>query len=222
MPHVKFTYNNIELPSVNEVTGSLSKQGLINWWRKLGFKAADKITQESADKGRDIASVFEAYRKRELDINSISIQYKPFVQSYQEWVDKVGSVKQLAVEPHLVSLKHGYHGSPDLIFSLDDEVEVGDDKAKGRPPDYKLFMNEAAYANCELIEVNGELTPVPWKVPIRFFRFFSYHPDTGQLLEAKREKYKPDLFGDFLVCKQMFDVNQKAEKYFKENCGKYT
>jgi hypothetical protein len=95
------------------------------------------------------------------------------------------------------------------------EAVLGDDKSKKRFADYKLIMNEHAYAMCDSYEdpVTHEIKKLPWEPPISTFWFWTYHPITGRLY-AVDHPFQPEVFADFLTCKAMQAVNKRSEKYF--------
>ena len=224
MPHIeKFHINGVRAPSVNEVTDSLSKDGLIrNFWRKLGFKKADKVGGAARDQGIALASAFELYRKTgdpKSSVNGKSAKYvKICLQNWHKWY--AGSVYTIPtdalIEPHLVNTVDKYHGSPDVVLAdtlMDMEPVLGDDKSKKRFSDYKLLMNEHAYAMCDSIEVEGKIEKLPWTPPIPRFWFWTYCPDCGNLY-PRMHVFDPAVYQDFLTCMKMREVNAVAEAYF--------
>lgn len=224
MPHISnFQINGVRAPSVNEVTDSLSKDGLIrNFWRKLGFKKADKVGGLARDQGIALASAFELYRKTgdpESSVEGKSAKYvKICLENWHKWY--AGSVYTIPtdalIEPHLVNTVDGYHGSPDVVLAstmMDMEPVLGDDKSKKRFSDYKLLMNEHAYAMCDSIDVGDKLEKLPWTPPIKQFWFWTYCPDCGNLY-PRVHNFDPQVYQDFLICKAMREVNKVAEAYF--------
>ncbi len=222
MPHISnFQINGVRAPSVNEVTDSLSKDGLIrNFWRKLGFKKADKVGGLARDQGIALASAFEDYRKTGSTVGKQSKYTKICLENWHKWYS--GSVYTIPtdslIEPHLVNTVDGYHGSPDVVLAdtmMDMEPVLGDDKSKKRFCDYKLLMNEHAYAMCDSIEVDGKIEKLPWTPPIKQFWFFTYCPDCGNLY-PRVHHFDEQVYKDFLTCKAMREVNKVAEAYFNK------
>ncbi len=220
MPHIaNFEVNGLRAPSVNEITDSLSKDGLIrNFWRRLGFKKADKIGNLARDQGIALASAFEDYRKIGSTKGKQTKYTKICIENWHNWYS--GSVYTIPtdalIEPHLVNTVDGYHGSPDVILAdtmMDMEPVLGDDKSKKRFCDYKLLMNEHAYAMCDSIEVGGKLEKLPWTPPIKQFWFWTYCPDCGNLY-PRVHIFDKQVYDDFLTCKKMREVNKVAEAYF--------
>lgn len=202
----------------------MSQDGLIrNFYRPLGFKKADKISSAAREQGSKLAEVFEKYRKTGKT-GKISVYNKTCVQNWTRWFEDQ-SYQILAdewVEPHLVNTKEGYHGSPDVIThnQIDDTNTypvLGDDKSKKRHADYRLLMNEHAYAMCDSYSdpVTKEIKLLPWVPPIHEFWFWTFSPNTGELYPVKHE-FKEEIYYDFLICKMMRDVNKRAEAYFRK------
>lgn len=223
MPHISnFLLNALEIPSVNTCTGTLSQEGLYkNFYRRLGFREADRIGNAARRKGTALATRFEQLRK----FGKIKLKLKPFeetcITNWQTWMGTTAlMINPEFVECHLVNTKEGYHGSPDVIMAdMQGQAVLGDDKAKKRLSDYKILMNEHAYAMCDSYEVGGVITPVPWDVPITSFWLWTYHHETGDLYPEVHH-FEESIWQDFLTCKKMLAVNQKAEAYFEEHCQK--
>lgn len=220
MPHVaRFLLNGTVIPSVNTVTDSLSKDGLIrNFYRKLGFKMADKVGGAARDKGIAMAAAFEDYRK--FGTKPRKAYEKVCVKNWQAWFDDQDlEVMPDFVEAHLVNTREGYHGSPDIVMAHPDgDGILGDDKVKKRFSDYKILMNEHAYAMCDSYEDDqGMLHPVPWDIPIKTFWLWTYHPQTGKLFPIGHQ-FNQGVYQDFLICKEMFIVNKTAEQHFTDHC----
>jgi len=209
MPHISSHYiNGVKAPSVNQVTGCISNEGLVKWWRKLGFAACDKITKESQERGTEIHGLFEAMLKGQPVPEGH--RYYAFVSALQMWNISSG-YKFLAIEPHLESKQYAYHGSPDAVGQTKDGVlEVVDFKIKDKEADYRILMNEAAYAQMWLEEKGAK--------PERF-RILNFHPKTAELTEKVYEN-KPEYFEDFLTCRKMLEVNKKADTYYRTHCMK--
>lgn len=158
--------------------------------------------------------MFEEYRKTRVQPR------KKFLKTVLgEWqqteAGQTGVI--LVAEPHLVNTLENYHGSPDLVYCVGADWKLGDDKVKGRMADYGLLMSEHGYANCNMIHdtETDEFKPVPWDVPLRKITFWGYHPDTGKLY-AQEHEYDETVYQDFLLCRKMYELNRKAEKYFTD------
>jgi len=210
MPHVSnYLIDGVKAPSVNEITGSLSKDSLINhFWRKLGFQKADEITDISRNRGIASADAMETFRKTGRVPESPELLV--FVNNWHTWQESTGYiVKPENVEAHLESKTYCFHGSPDGLGQMPGEaMELFDDKVKDKLADYKTLMNEAAYAQCWK-EMTGET--------IKQFRIFTFHPKSGNLTTTVYVN-EPQYFEDFLRCREMMFVNQRADAYYRANC----
>jgi hypothetical protein len=162
--------------------------------------------------------MFEEYRKTGKKPRSKF--HKIVLSEWLAWGEGWKGVT-LVPEPHLVNTLDRYHGSPDLVFYDGEKWAIGDDKCKGRFADYGLLMNEMAYATCNMMDdsATGELKPVPWSVPVQDVFFWSYCPGCGKL-HPHHHEYDPEVYADFLLCRRMYEVNKKAEKYFTANAIK--
>lgn len=205
---------------MNTITDSLSKEGLIrNFYRPLGFAEADRVGGLARDKGISLATAMENFRKfGKLPRKKYE---KTCLAHWRAWLSQCDLViSPFFVEPHLVNTKEGYHGSPDIVMSNGDGAAVlGDDKAKKRLSDYKILMNEHAYAMCDSFELDGVIKPVPWDVPVTSFWLWTYHHETGELFPEVHH-FDEAIWQDFLTCKKMYRVNRTAENYFTKHCGK--
>lgn len=192
-----------------------------NFYRRLGFAEADKVGNAARKKGISLAARFEDLRK----FGKLPKKLKPFeeicIANWRAWMSNTELiVNPEFVECHLVNTVEGYHGSPDVVMcDMYGQAVLGDDKAKKRLSDYKILMNEAAYANCDSYEVDGVLKPVPWDVPITGAWVWTYCPICGTL-EPEYRVITKEAYQDFLLCKQMLALNQKTEKFFREEVKK--
>ena len=222
MPHVKrWTYNGEVWPSASTVTGLLHSDALDNWLRIAKNRKQGKLAQK---KGSALASYME-YKRKGIpspgDIFSGICLEDIFsgicFRQWEKWFDAQDLVI-LETEPHLVNTLDKYHGSPDLIASdIYGEAVLGDDKLKKRFADYKLLMNEHAYAMCDSIDMgNGNIIPVPWEFPIERIVFWSYDPDTGEMFVNEHE-FIPEVYKDFLTLRKTYDIKNRAEEYFTEH-----
>lgn len=223
MPHIRnFVFEGKVLPSVNTITDSLSKAGLINWWRKFGFEACDKKTETSRQRGIDVHALFEDYLKGKIQDLPQDHIYTRFLLSLKNWQSKTGYVFA-AVEPHLVNPEDEYHGSPDAIGHLPGDAEaweVLDYKIKDKQADYRILMNEAAYARCNVREIEGKRFSyelAPWAGKIKRCRILTFNPETAEVHD-KVYLLHETYFSDFKTCAQMYWVNKRADAWYNENC----
>lgn len=203
------------IPSVNDVTGLLPAEGLVRWRNRVGEKESARIMREARNKGTKLAKAMEAFRKfQHLHKDEFRAAC---ITNWNKWFMRQ-ELELLEVECHLVNTLDKYHGSPDGVWrDLDGDAVLGDDKVKKRFADYRLLMNEHAYAMCDSIEkTDGSIVPVPWKWPIRQLIFWTYDPDTGEMYPSPHE-FDSRVYKDFLTLRNVWDINARAEEYFKEH-----
>jgi hypothetical protein len=205
MPHIERVFiDDVRIPSVNEISGCLAKDAINAWQRRIGFKAADKITNESRERGNEIGKAFEDILKGQKPV--YSKKYEPHVKEFKKWAKQLKHIH--GIETHLINTIDMYHGSPDLVGDLGNGIEMIDYKVKARLPDYQILMNEAAY--CEAWRVMK-------KDEIKTIRLVNFHPDTGKIHETILPLNHKWL-QDFFVCHEMWKVNQCAQEYWAKNC----
>lgn len=227
MPHVnRVEVDGIVIPSVNTITGSLSKEGLDRWKEKYQIQAVEALTKakpsvekalaalrhcdtvrdESAGKGTEITKLFEDIAKGlEVDVPE---QYQRYVDSFLNWQAK-HSYLFVAVEPHLINPVDMYHGSPDAVgHPANKPLEMLDYKVKRRGVDWKVLLNESAYIRAWGV-VTGQL--------INTIRIVTFHPETAKPHEQVFEN-DPQYFNDFLTCYDQYAVNKRAEQWFNKYC----
>jgi hypothetical protein len=212
MPHhSNVLINGVQAPSVNEVTSCLSKDSLINqFWRKLGFKKADEITKKAADLGTNVAHALDMTRKTAWVENDVPADLMPFVAAWKRYQqDQCLEVDPGHVELHLKSTKYAFHGSPDFFARYPGQpLFIGDDKVKDKAPDYKILMNEAGYIQA-FEETTGE--------KIKDILILCYHPKSAVITPYWFEN-KPEYLRDFLHLRETYEINKRAEAYYKANC----
>lgn len=207
-----FKLDGVKVPSVNRITDSLSKDGLYQWYRKVGFFNADGIANAAKAVGSSAATAMENYRK--FGLMPDSPYERKVVEEWVAWHDTKEEV--MYPEVHLVNTKDKYHGFADVVIHSGDVAMLGDDKIKKRHANLNLILNEHAYAMCDSMEVDGEIVPVPWKVPIESTWLWTFHPETGQLF-PEEVSFDFNMYNRFLLCKSMYYLNKEAEAYFKEH-----
>lgn len=207
MPHIEKVFiDDVRIPSVNEISGCLSKEAISQWQRRIGFKAADKITIESRERGNEIGAAFEAVLKK-LDPKKETLEKYPYhIKEFKKWAKKIKTI--YGIETHLINNVDMYHGSPDLVADLGQGIEMIDYKVKARSPDYQILMNEAAYCEAWRVMKGDE---------IKTIRLVNFHPDTGRIHETLLSLNHKWL-QDFFICHEMWKVNQCAQEYWAKNC----
>ena len=207
MPHIaRWLINGQVAPSVNQITDMIPKSWLINWYRKVGFEEADKISKTSREHGTNIHDIFDRYWQGNLDLSSLSELEGMFLKSIQSWALK-NDVKVFKSEPHLESKTHIFHGSPDLIASVHLKNTIIDYKIKDKYPDYKTILNETAYAlMCH--EMSGTY--------IEDILILNFNKETGELSQEISLPIIPQYRDDFLDLRKAYDVKMRADAWDNE------
>jgi len=133
-------------PSVTTVTGLHSKQSIMEWRKKVGEEAANKISNRAATRGTRIHTLCESYLRGESTEPDIFDQeiYKGLVP----YLDKINNIH--ALEDPLYSDHLEVAGTVDCIAEYDGKLAVIDfktsSKVKQRDWITGYFMQTSAYA----------------------------------------------------------------------------
>ncbi len=133
-------------PSVTTVTGLHSKQSIMEWRKKVGEEAANKISNRAATRGTRIHTLCESYLRGESVEPDIFDQeiYKGLVP----YLDKINNIH--ALEDPLYSDHLEVAGTVDCIAEYDGKLAVIDfktsSKVKQRDWITGYFMQTSAYA----------------------------------------------------------------------------
>ena len=133
-------------PSVTTVTGLHSKQSIMEWRKKVGEEAANKISNRAATRGTRIHTLCESYLRGESTEPDIFDQeiYKRLVP----YLDKINNIH--ALEDPLYSDHLEVAGTVDCIAEYDGKLAVIDfktsSKVKQRDWITGYFMQTSAYA----------------------------------------------------------------------------
>ena len=133
-------------PSVTTVTGLHSKQSIMEWRKKVGEEAANKISNRAATRGTRIHTLCESYLRGESVEPDIFDQeiYKGLVP----YLDKINNIH--ALEDPLYSDHLEVAGTVDCIAEYNGKLAVIDfktsSKVKQRDWITGYFMQTSAYA----------------------------------------------------------------------------
>ena len=133
-------------PSVTTVTGLHSKQSIMEWRKKVGEEAANKISNRAATRGTRIHTLCESYLRGESTEPDIFDQeiYKGLVP----YLDKINNIH--ALEDPLYSDHLEVAGTVDCIAEYNGKLAVIDfktsSKVKERNWIHGYFMQTSAYA----------------------------------------------------------------------------
>ena len=145
----------LRLVSITSITSYINRQIFINWRKKIGEEAADKITKAATSRGTDMHTLVENYlHNAEL----------PQVQPLSEFLFKIAKTDLNkidnihALEKSMYSKVLGIAGTVDCIAEYDGELAVIDFKTSKKPKPKEwidhYFVQCAAYA-CMLYEITG-------------------------------------------------------------------
>lgn len=136
-------------PRVSTILACAPKDGLVTWWRKVGFEEADRVSKTSTDLGTRVHKICEA-----IDLGlpyETDNQVEPHAEAWRRFKDEyVAEVE--AVEYFVYSAKHQYAGTVDRRLRLKDGRRViGDIKtSKTMNPTYGIQLSAYAEAEVEL------------------------------------------------------------------------
>lgn len=141
--------NGMLLPSVTTVLSHRPKQAVIDWRKRVGEEAADRISSQATFRGDQVHKMAENY------IVEQSTDYREFIPMYVEmfqWVKKEIDQNLNVVygsETALYSETLAVAGSADILGQWKGEDAIVDfktsTKAKRRDWIYDYFMQEAMY-----------------------------------------------------------------------------
>ena len=145
----------LRLVSITSITSYINRQIFINWRKKIGEEAADKITKAATSRGTDMHTLVENYlHNAEL----------PQVQPLSEFLFKIAKTDLNkidnihALEKSMYSKVLGIAGTVDCIAEYDGELAVIDFKTSKKPKPKEwidhYFVQCSAYA-CMLYEITG-------------------------------------------------------------------
>ena len=126
----------LRLVSITSITSYINRQIFINWRKKIGEEAADKITKAATSRGTDMHTLVEKYlHNAEL----------PQVQPLSEFLFKIAKTDLNkidnihALEKSMYSKVLGIAGTVDCIAEYDGELAVIDFKTSKKPKSHRSF-----------------------------------------------------------------------------------
>ena len=138
-------------PSVTSVTGLLSRDGIKKWRKRVGEKAANKISTQAARHGTSAHQLFEDYIRNdnfeEKFKGAMPTTQQAFI-SLEKELNQIGVVHGL--ESPLYSHNLQLAGRVDCIAEWDGKLSVIDFKTSAKPKREEwiqnYFIQETAYA----------------------------------------------------------------------------
>lgn len=150
------TPSGFSYPSVTTITGLLNKAAIMEWRKRVGEEAANKISNRAATRGTKIHQLCEDYLRGELD--EPDIFHAEMFNSIKPHLDSIDRIHCL--ETPLYSDHLRVAGTVDCIAEFEGRLSVIDFKTssrvKKRDDIHNYFMQCAAYA-----VAFEELTKIP-------------------------------------------------------------
>ena len=209
--HTRYTLaDGTVVPSATTVIGvlGLNKQALISWAARLASQGIDPLRyrDEAADAGSCAHEMVRAYwRGEEPDLSPYSEEQiraaRNSLQSFYRWAEK-HTIEPVLVEQPIVSERHRFGGTPDVVAIVDGRLELLDWKTSaGLYTEHKIQV--AAYYH--MLKENG------YKVQrVRLIRIGREEGDTfEEHVIGKRDLVL--LWKLFLHARAIYDLAQKLK-----------
>jgi len=156
--HTKYSLQDGTLvPGVTTVLGILNKPALVPWANKLGLQGIEvgKFVDDKAAIGTLAHQMIADYLRGETtdtsEYSKMQIeQAENAVLSFLEW-EKSHKLQPILVEEPMVSERHGFGGTVDLVATINDDPElclIDFKTSKGIFPE--MFVQVAAYRELAL------------------------------------------------------------------------
>jgi len=128
--------------SVTTILDVRHKQKLWEWKLRVGWEEATNRMSDAQEKGKEIHKALETINQDESILADVSPEAVPFCEGYLRWYDKF-EPDVVAREMYLVSERHKYAGTADLICLIDEVLWIVDFKTGSKSIDHGLQL--AAY-----------------------------------------------------------------------------
>ena len=145
----------LKLVSITSVTSHFNKEIFVNWRKKVGNEAADRITKAATTRGTDMHTLTEHYLKNDT---------LPTVPPISDFLFKIskGKLNKIdnihTLEGSLYSKELGIAGTVDCIAEYNGELAIIDFKTSKKPKPREwiehYFVQCMAYG-CMLYELTG-------------------------------------------------------------------
>ena len=136
-----------KLPSVTTVIGAQKKEAILEWRKKVGEEAANKISRQASSRGTNVHTLCERYLNNDK-LGNIMPDAKEMFRSLVPLLDKIDNIHYQ--EQALWSEQLGLAGRVDCIAEYDGVLSVIDFKTskriKTRDNILDYFWQECAYA----------------------------------------------------------------------------
>ena len=207
--HAKYSLQDGTLvPGVTTVLGILNKPALVPWANKLGLQGIEvgKFVDDKAAIGTLAHQMIADYLRGETtdtsEYSKMQIeQAENAVLSFLEW-EKSHKLQPILVEEPMVSERHGFGGTVDLIASLNDEPElclIDFKTSKGIFPE--MFVQVAAYRELALEH----------ELDVRKVRILRIGRTDDEGFEDKPVNHLAQRWELFLHCLAIYNLNKELK-----------
>lgn len=125
------TPDGVRLPSVTTVLGAKKKQSILEWRRRVGEEAANKISRQASSRGTNLHTICENYLNNDpkylLKVMPDALQ---MFKSIKPFLNRINNIHYQ--EQALWSTKIGLAGRVDCIAEFDGKLSVIDFKTSKR------------------------------------------------------------------------------------------
>jgi len=133
-------------PSVTTVTGLHSKQGILEWRKRVGEAEANRISSQASKRGTKVHGYCESYLRSELcEPDTFDSEIFGRIRPYLEKIDNIHALETPLYSDHLEVA-----GTVDCIAEYEGKLSVIDFKTSSKPKTrdhiHGYFMQTAAYA----------------------------------------------------------------------------
>jgi len=144
-----YKIEDIWVPSVTTVVGLQSKQGILDWEKRVGYTEAERVRRAASWRGTKYHTIVEHYLKNDLEKVKKSEGHPAYLfRAARKTLDRISDIHVL--EAPLFSRRLYIAGRVDCIAKFDGELAVIDFKTTNslKKEQYleKYFVQEAAYA----------------------------------------------------------------------------
>lgn len=183
--------------SVTTILDVRHKAKLWEWKLRVGWDEANRRMLDSQDKGKVIHKALETINQDESLMIDLDPAVLPYCEGYMRWYEKF-EPDVIAREEYLVSHRHKYAGTADLICTIDGQLWIVDFKTGSKSIDHGLQL--AAYR-----QAYKEMTGKTAKTACLYL--------TDKTKRGWSWKEYKEPVNTFLAAKKLFDWQVKHEPY---------
>jgi genome maintenance exonuclease 1 len=185
-------------PSITTILSAQSKQGILEWRKKVGEEQANKISKAAASRGTKLHTYVENYLNNVNAINEMSFIQKELFTSILPELHKINNIH--VQEQKLYSDYLRLAGTVDCIGEYEGKLSVIDFKTSGKLKKKEwissYFMQCAAYAI-----MYEERTGIPIN---KLVVLIAVEGEDSQVFVEKRDNWTEEL----LKCRDFYENSQ--------------